>query len=128
VSLIINPLSPPMVNKLCDEWFHRYHPWFPILHKPSLFEALRTTPNVEASSHGLPIKAIVAVTITHCQTYPASAEERQQWSTHLRDKVVMEAMSQLSLQSIQALLILSNLDYGLGKSSQFWNLIALCKR
>ncbi|KIW57960.1 hypothetical protein PV05_02514 [Exophiala xenobiotica] len=40
----------------------------------------------------------------------------------------MDAMKQVSLQSVQALLVLSNLDYGGGQAHQFWNLMALCKR
>lgn len=40
----------------------------------------------------------------------------------------MEAISQLSLQSLQAVLILTIRDYGAGRLSEFWNLIALAKR
>lgn len=40
----------------------------------------------------------------------------------------MDAMKQISLQAVQALLILSNIDYGEGKVHEFWNLVALCKR
>jgi hypothetical protein len=40
----------------------------------------------------------------------------------------MEALGSLSLQSLQALLIITILDYGAGKLSEFWNLVATCKR
>lgn len=40
----------------------------------------------------------------------------------------MEAISQLSLQSLQAVLILTIRDFGAGRLSEFWNLIALAKR
>lgn len=40
----------------------------------------------------------------------------------------MQAIGNLSLQSLQALLIITTIDYGAGKLSEFWNLVALCKR
>ncbi|KAI9736206.1 MAG: hypothetical protein M1834_001091 [Cirrosporium novae-zelandiae] len=126
--VVFDPLSSTVISELCGAWFKVYHPWFPILHQPSMREALETSPNIEYSSRYLVIKAIVAVTIHHCQSCPSTAEQRQQWSATLRNTVVMESMSQVSLQSVQALLILSNLDYGEGNTSRFWNLLALCKR
>jgi hypothetical protein len=127
-SLVFNPLSPTVLNELCNTWFEKYHPWFPILHQPSLFEALQTYPAIETSTHQLVLKAIVAVTVLYCSSAPSTPSQRQQWSESLRDRVVMDAMKQVSLQSVQALLILSNLDYGGGQVHQFWNLVALCKR
>lgn len=123
-----SPISSELVTELCTTWFASYHPWFPILHQPSLLEALQLSHNVESSSRYLVIKAILAVTVQHSQSYSSNAEARREYSEVLREAVIMEAMSHLSLQSIQALLILSNLDYGAGKMNQFWNLLSLCKR
>lgn len=123
-----NPLSPIIVNELCGIWFERYHPWFPILHQPSLWETLQTSDNLDKSSSYIVVSAIVAVTIAHSQLLSTTPGERLRWSAALRDKVIIEAIGKLSLQSIQALLILSNLEYGAGKPNKFWNLIALCKR
>lgn len=127
-STVFNPLSPSVVNELCNTWFEKYHPWFPILHQPSLLEALQACRVIETSTHQLVIKAIVAVTVPYCRSLPSTPTQRQHWSETLRDKVVMDAMKQVSLQAVQALLILSNLDYGGGQVHQFWNLVALCKR
>jgi hypothetical protein len=126
----LDPLSSLVINELCGVWFDTYHPWFPILHQPSLFEALQhSRDNLETSSHWLIIKAIVAVTLCHSQSFSGGFADRREWSENLRERVVIEAMSGVyTLQSIQALLILSNLDYGSGKSHKFWYLIALCKR
>ncbi|KAK6369904.1 hypothetical protein LTS17_009354 [Exophiala oligosperma] len=123
-----DPLSATIVNELCNTWFEKYHPWFPILHQPSLLEALRAHPSVETSTHQLVIKAIASVTVPYCVSVPSTPSQRQQWSDTLRDRVVMDAMKQISLQAVQALLILSNIDYGEGKVHEFWNLVALCKR
>ena len=127
-STVFKPLSPTVLNELCNTWFEKYHPWFPILHQPSLLEALQTYPAIDTSTHQLVIKAIVAVTVLYCRTAPSTPSQSQQWSGTLRDRVIMDAMKQVSLQSVQALLVLSNLDYGGGQAHQFWNLMALCKR
>jgi len=57
-----------------------------------------------------------------------SQEERKKLSDVLREEVILQAIGNLSLQSLQAVLIVTNLDYGAGKLSEFWNLVALCKR
>lgn len=122
-----DPLSYPVLSELCSIWFKRYHPWFPILHQPSLTASLQNLEN-SPSSQLLAVKAICAVTLTHYESPLVSAEERRQWSDSLRDTVYCQAMQQMSLQSVQALLIVSNLEYGEGRFEQFWNLLALCKR
>lgn len=123
-----DPLSSNAVTELCAAWFERYHPWFPILHQPSLLASLQGSPTVASCDRYLLIKAIVAVTIDHCQSCPSTIGERLKWSESLRDSVLIEAIGNISLQSIQSLLILSNMEFGAGRTSRFWNLMALCKR
>lgn len=127
-SIRFDPLSYPVLSELCSIWFKRYHPWFPILHQPSLTASLQNLEGSEALREYLTVKAICAVTLTHYESPLVSAGERRQWSESLRESVCYRAMQQLSLQSVQALLIISNLEYGDGRFEQFWNVIALCKR
>lgn len=122
------PLTSALAIELCGIWFERYHPWFPILHQPSLFESLQSFPTLDNCSHSLTIKAIVAVTLTQSSSLAVTPAELERQSKGLGDQVLIEAVAQSSLQSIQALLILSNLDSGVGNLCKFWNLIALCKR
>lgn len=127
-SVQFDPLSYPVLSELCAIWFKKYHPWFPILHQPSLTASLQHLESSKTSDQYLVIKAICAVTLVHYESPLVSMDERNQWSDSLRDAICSQALKQVSLQSIQALLILSNLDYGEGRFEQFWNLIALCKR
>ena len=60
--------------------------------------------------------------------FTLNREQREQLSSNFRGQVIMEALGNLSLQSLQALLIITILDYGAGKLSEFWNLVATCKR
>lgn len=127
-SIRFDPLSFPVLSELCSIWFKKYHPWFPILHQPSLTASLQNLEGSEALRQYLAVKAICAVTLTHYESPLVGADERRQWSDSLRESVCCQAMQQTCLQSVQALLIISNLDYGEGRFEQFWNIIALCKR
>ncbi|KAF2241666.1 hypothetical protein BU26DRAFT_524829 [Trematosphaeria pertusa] len=124
-----DPLSSGILDELCRAWFEKYHPWFPILHQPSLLEVLQTSPILASTVHYIVFKAVAAVTIPHSyHSDSLTNDQRRTLSDDLRSQVVMEAISQLSLQSLQAVLILTIRDYGAGRLSEFWNLIALAKR
>lgn len=127
--LNFSSLPPTSLYELCNAWFERYHPWFPILYKLSVLGVLQDEASLHTSPLFIVIKAIVAVTIPHwCSSNPLSQEERKQLSEQFREQVILQSISNLSLQSLQAVLIVTNIDYGAGKLSEFWNLVALCKR
>ncbi|KUJ10837.1 uncharacterized protein LY89DRAFT_787201 [Mollisia scopiformis] len=122
-------LSPSTLSDLCDAWFEKYHSWFPILHKLSVLSAIQSSNPLVDSPISIVLKAVIAVTLPHwCLSNPLSAIQREHISAHFRSQVIMQAISTLSLQSLQALLITTILDYGAGKLSEFWNLVALCKK
>lgn len=124
-----DPLSPSILDELCSAWFAKYHSWFPILHQPSLLEVLQQSPVLSSTVHYIVFKSIAAVTIPHSyHSDSLTNDQRKTLSDDLRGQVVMEAISQLSLQSLQAVLILSIRDWGTGRLSEFWNLVALAKR
>ena len=127
-SVHFDPFSYPVLSELCSIWFNQYHPWFPILHQPSLTASLQHLDGSGTLRPYLTVKAICAVTLIHYESHLVSTEERKHWSDSLRDSVCTQALNQVSLHSVQALLIISNLEYGEGRFEQFWNLIALCKR
>lgn len=124
----LHPLSFPIISELCTVWFENYHPWFPILHQPSLLEAVQASPDLESCDRTLVIKAIAATTMCHCQSYPTTTANRQEWADAFRESVLLEALGDWSLRSIQALLILSLIDSGSGRVTKFWSIMAVCKR
>ncbi|KAF2202245.1 hypothetical protein GQ43DRAFT_392578 [Delitschia confertaspora ATCC 74209] len=127
--LDFDPLTANVLNELCAVWFEKYHSWFPILHGPSLMDVLQTAPVLSNTAHYNVFKAIAAVTIPHSyRSDSLTNDQRRQCSEELRGQVVMDSISQLSLQSLQALLILTIRDYGSGRLSECWNLVALAKR
>ncbi|KAJ5618228.1 hypothetical protein N7528_006871 [Penicillium herquei] len=94
-------------------WLQNYHPWFPILHHTSVKAAFSVGPKVQR----LVQKAIMAVTIR--DTRALSAEQKVSQSRKMDEEVTIEALSSSSLDSVQALLILSILAWGEGNWSQF---------
>ncbi|KAK7189622.1 hypothetical protein DPSP01_013435 [Paraphaeosphaeria sporulosa] len=124
-----DPLRPSVIDEHCAVWFGRYHPWFPILHQPSLLEALQVSANVKETPYLPILKAIIAVTISQDFCSDGLSKERcREISDELRNQVVMEAVNNLSLRPLQAILIICNLEYGAGRLKEHWNLVALAKR
>ena len=86
--------------------------------------------SVTVPTYIIVFKAIAAVTLADAKSAKLkqlSTNDRKRLVQSFRCQVVMEAMGSLSLQSLQALLIITILDYGAGKFSDCWNLIAVCK-
>jgi hypothetical protein len=127
--LLFDPFGPGVIDALCSDWFQKYHAWFPILHQPSLLDILQSSTGPSTTIQSIVLRAIAAVVIPHCeQTSSLTREQRQKLSDDLRGQIVIEAISHLTLQSLQAVLILTIRDWGMGRLIEFWNLVALAKR
>ncbi|KAF2656749.1 hypothetical protein K491DRAFT_691794 [Lophiostoma macrostomum CBS 122681] len=126
---VFDPLAKGVIDELCTTWFQKYHAWFPILHQPSLLEVLQTSSDLSTTMYSIVFRAIAVVAIPHWgQTAALTSEQRHKLSDDLRGQIVMESISHLSLQSLQAVLMLTIRDWGLGRLIEFWNLVALAKR
>jgi hypothetical protein len=115
--------------ELCKHWFEKYHPWHPILHQPSVEEYLWPRDSDQGEPHRLVLRAITALILP--SWYPDATlglAERLSWSRSLRRDILLRALGELSFHGLQAMLILSVLDYGLGNMSEFWNTIGICHR
>lgn len=122
-------LSPAILTEFCNVWFDKYHSWFPILHRPTALEHCRKVHSEPSSKVPLILKSIAAVIIpSYCPSTNITPAQQREWSQALKDEVTLAAIRQLSLQSLQALLMVTIAEYGDGRLSEFWNLIALCKR
>lgn len=123
--------EPPheILVELVKAWFKTYHPWHPLLHQPSLEEYIQFEGGFGDDPKALILMAIAAVIIP--SWYPdvnLSQLERIAWSQSLRSQVLFRSISELSFHGLQAMLILTTLDYGNGNLSNFWNLIGICQR
>lgn len=127
-SHILHQLSASVVFELCKLWFRKYHRFFPILHHPSFDQLLRRSEDLSFSIHGVVVQAIIAITLQHSEIIDGNLDERKRQQEQLAANVVVECIKQPCLQSIQALLILSILQYGEGKMMQSWNFLAMARR
>lgn len=135
---LVVPTIQPTTNEpsradfieLCHVWFDKFHRWFPILHQASLLQTLQDqSVTINLSPHYEVLKAIAAVTLPHVGFVTTlSHDQRRILSAEYAQNIAIHAMEFLSLSSLQAVLIISVLEFGNGKLSKFWNLIALCKR
>lgn len=117
------------INELCSIWFICYHPWFPILHKLSFLEYLENRETQPDNASHIILKAIIAVTLSHGVSLEVMSKERRlEIVTALQTEVFLHTSTNLSLQTLQAALIITNIDYGAGNLHKFWNAIAVCKR
>lgn len=122
-------LAQHNTSAYCSIWFEQYHSWFPILHQPTILESCQQVIDHSNESVSLVLKSIAAVIIP-TQSLPPhlNDNQRQQWLLKMEDDIMLAAFHNLSLQSLQALLILTIPVFGAGRMAEFYNLIALCKR
>lgn len=102
-------------------WVEKYHPWFPILHPVSIASGTGSSD----PRYALVRKAVTAVVALDQAEIPV--RERRAAEQMARD-VLLEGLSTSSLQTVQALLIVSNYHYASGNHTEFWNILAICKR
>lgn len=110
-----------VVERSVMTWFDRYHPCFPIVHEDSTKRAV----HMNNSRYHHILKAI-AVVVVHDDDH--SRPQERQAVDRMRDEVMQHGMTVASLQSVQALLVLSNHYYTHGQLFQFWNILAMCQR
>lgn len=114
-------LAQILTERSTETWFTRYHPWFPIVHEDTIKHGLRyNTPRYQNV-----LKAITAVVVDDDEL---SSLQDKQVAKRMRDEVMHHGMTAASLQSIQALLVLTNYYYNRGELFQFWNVLAMCQR
>ncbi|KAL9111804.1 MAG: hypothetical protein Q9227_003863 [Pyrenula ochraceoflavens] len=121
-------LNPPTVATWVDTWFREYHTWLPILRKDLILPRLSNVQDPDNTPNDLIVKAIVAVTISHArQVICLGYAGRKALALRLRQEVVMHSISDRSLESLQALLIILVLDYGYARMTEFWSLMSVAK-
>jgi hypothetical protein len=126
---VYGTLTFALLSELCDIWFAKYHNWFPILHSPSLLDALQDTDSLTSCPFYIVFKAIAVVTLPVNQTLVNISKERRAFFVEmLRREVVIEAIRKVNIHSLKGLLILTISYHGEGNIPEFWNLLALCKR
>ncbi|KAL3482505.1 hypothetical protein BJX99DRAFT_252757 [Aspergillus californicus] len=102
-------------------WNEHYSCWFPIIHHTFFDPTEQANPQ-----HKILWKAMKAAVTLRVDAL--ANDYRRALSRWLQDEVTAKAMSNFSLNSIQALLVICNLGYGEGETDRFLSLMAICQR
>ena len=114
-------LIPELVNRVLHFWYKKYQPWFPILHATS-FDKIRDPADLQ---YDLVRKALTTVVLLDLQNL---LPQERHLAEQSRDYVMQHAPAHSSLQSVQALLIVSIHFFTAGQMTQYWSIMAICRR
>jgi hypothetical protein len=118
-------ISTEELRQSLEQWFKFCHPWFPILHRPSFPFNLESWTDFDFSKYFIIVKAIASVSMSYNYSLPFVKRNNSQ---RLRHEVIIHAVDSLSLQSLQAILIVAIGDLGAGRLLSCWNVLALARR
>lgn len=98
----------PLFHSLVDLWFKECQPWIPILKRSKLEQSLAALTIPVEKIDDIVLRALIALSFNHSSAAIAYGYNgRRQVSSHLRAEVLIEAMAKVSLESLQALLIIA---------------------
>ena len=125
----LRSLPLPLMHNLVELWFKDCQPWCPIIHRSHLQASLLELSYPVERIPDIVLRAVIALTVSYSsQAISLGYPGRQRLSRHLRSEVLSEALANVSLSSIQALLIIIILDYGSDEVPSSWSLLSVVRR
>jgi hypothetical protein len=121
-------LSAAELGRSCDLWFGEHHTWFPLMHQQTLTRCLEGLTNLADTGRPLVLQAITAATIESSNRSEMVQEDLRALRIKLKESTILAALNSPSLDLIQALLVLSMLQYGNGCLTEAGNLLAVCRK
>ena len=122
-------LPLPLIHHLVETWFKDCQPWAPIIRRTDIQQGLQNLTWPVRNIDSVVLRAVLAIaTPFSSQLINFGYEGRRRLSEYLRAQVLSEALSVVSLSSLQALLIICILDYGFDNISSSWSLLSVCRR
>ncbi|CAJ0541139.1 Ff.00g079010.m01.CDS01 [Fusarium sp. VM40] len=123
------PLLPDDIalDHILDAYFRQVHPWIPMIHEGRFRRHLREYGD---ETNLLPLlQAIVLISYRHVSRKDiAENVHRMLGGQDMRDWIVAKATKNLSMENLQALIIVCFHDIGDGQESQAWPLIGALTR
>lgn len=121
-------LSGPKLERSCRLWFEEYHAWFPLMHQQTLARSLEGFTTLSETGRPLLFQAITVATLESASRQDLVSEDAKFLRNSLKDTVILTALNSPSLDSIQALLVLSMMQYGNSCLTEAGNLLAMCRK
>jgi len=112
----------------CQLWFEDCHAWFPLMHQQTLIRCLENFTTISATGRPLVFQAIMAATLESNNRQDRNLGDVKALRIKLKDSTILAALNSPSLDSIQALLVLSMLQYGNSCFTEAGNLLAICRK
>ncbi|KAK1969242.1 hypothetical protein LY78DRAFT_630224 [Colletotrichum sublineola] len=121
---------PPadLLEDIINVHFNVIQPWIPILHETQFRRRVHDPeqlPRLVVVLHAMLVAALRYV--DNPETRP-SAQEIERRAVHSRNIVILNAMDQLSVENLQALIILAFNDIGNGDASKAWSIVGSLTR
>ena len=114
---------------LADLWFKENQPWTPILSETHIQSALENLPSPLDHIEDIELRALVSLEISYStQAIVLGYRGRRRLSDYLRSQVLTEAMSNVRMSSLRALIIIAFLDYGNDNIPSTMSLLSVCRR
>ncbi|KAK1579652.1 fungal-specific transcription factor domain-containing protein [Colletotrichum navitas] len=127
---ITTSLPPPdLLEDIINIYFNIIHPWIPILHETVFRRRVHDPeqlPVLVVVLHAMVVTALRYVD-NNTETRP-SAQEIERTAMRSRNIVILNAMNQLSVENLQALIILAFNDIGNGDVSKAWSIVGSLTR
>lgn len=120
---------PPqaVLHDLVEVYFEHYHPWIPILHQTVFRKKFLQYPQQQPEIKVI-LQAITSTCLRFEGTSTLSYEDKEKWCLRCKNAVIIHALENISLESLQALIIVTFGMIGSGKSSSTWSLVGLMAR
>ncbi|KAK0744682.1 fungal-specific transcription factor domain-containing protein [Apiosordaria backusii] len=120
---------PPydLLYALVDLYFKHVNTWCPILHRTTTLDAL-FGPSILDETDKILLHAIVATTLRYSTDPRLTDEARQRYHSASKNRVILYGMENLSVKSLQALVILALDLCGSGNGPPGWNIMAIITR
>lgn len=96
------------LDKIVKEYFAKIHPWLPCVHQPTFEGRLKNLAHDEKLA--ILVHSMVCVTLKHIELDELGMEESERHSQIQlsRDMVIRMAMADLSVESLQAMIIIAS--------------------
>ncbi|KAH8893635.1 hypothetical protein GQ53DRAFT_780440 [Thozetella sp. PMI_491] len=120
--------SPDMVEELLDSYFEHIHPWIPILHEAQFRKNILDEHGRNRNSIILHAIIVAALRLVEGESAFVPVEQIVDVVRGSRDTVVLNAMDDLTLQNLQALIIITFTDISQGETSKAWSTIGSLTR
>lgn len=114
---------------LAETWFKENQPWCPILSHEHILSAVSSLPTPVDYIEDIELRAVLALEVSYStQAICLGYHGRRRLALYLRSQVLTEAISQPSLSSVRALIIIGLMDYGMDNIASTHSLMSVCRR